>query len=135
MRIVLDTNVLVSGLLSPFGVCGEIVRMLTSGTFALCVDSRILLEYKEVVRRPKFQIDRSLVEIVLEYIESTAEIYPTVPLKHSLPHEDDAPFLEVALASRADFLVSGNLKHFPAQCRDGISVLSPQQFIQQFRHR
>ena len=41
MRIVLDTNVLVSGLLTPFGTCGDVVRMLTSGSFTLCVDARI----------------------------------------------------------------------------------------------
>ena len=41
MRIVLDTNVLISGMLTPFGVCGEIIRIFTSGGLTLCVDSRI----------------------------------------------------------------------------------------------
>ena len=57
MKIVLDTNVLVSGLLTPFGTCGAIVRMLTSDEFTLCVDSRILVEYDEVLHRPRFNID------------------------------------------------------------------------------
>ncbi len=129
MRVVLDTNVLVSGLLSPFGACGEIVRMLTSGAFVLCVDSRILLEYDEVLRRPKFRIDQSRVDILMEYIGNVAQVYATVPLDHPLPDQDDRPFLEVALASSASFLVSGNLKHFPTRQRAGVSVFSPKMFL------
>lgn len=53
MRIVLDTNVLVAGLLSPFGPCGEIVRMVSSGEPALCFDARILSEVNDVLKRPK----------------------------------------------------------------------------------
>ena len=54
MKIVLDTNVLAAGLLSPFGPCGEIVRMVSSGELTLSFDARILMEYEEVLARPKF---------------------------------------------------------------------------------
>jgi uncharacterized protein len=135
MRVVLDTNVLVSGLLSPHGTCGEIVRMLTSGALVLCVDSRVLLEYDEVLRRPKFRIDPSRADILMEYIGNAAQMYAPVPLNHPLPDQDDGPFLEVALASGASFLVSGNLKHFPIRRRAGVSVLSPKMFLDQYRKR
>jgi predicted nucleic acid-binding protein len=46
MRIVLDTNVHVSGLLSPFGPPAQIVRLVASGTIVLCHDARILAEWK-----------------------------------------------------------------------------------------
>ena len=60
MKIVLDTNVLVAGLLSPFGPCAQIVRMVSSGDLTLYFDARILSEYSEVLRRSKFrfQIDK-----------------------------------------------------------------------------
>jgi predicted nucleic acid-binding protein len=45
MDIVIDTNVLVAGLLSPFGACGEIVRMVSAGKLTLSFDARILSEY------------------------------------------------------------------------------------------
>ena len=61
MNIVLDTNVLVAGLLSPFGACGDIVRMISSGNLTLCVDARILSEYHEALRRPKFQFPMGIV--------------------------------------------------------------------------
>jgi len=135
MRIVLDTNVLVSGLLTAFGTCGEIVRMLTSTEVVLCVDARILLEYDDVLHRPKFGIDQHTVDTVMEYIENASEVHPTAPLDRPLPDEDDSPFLEVALASGADCLVTGNLRHFPKRCRAGVQVLSPKEFLDDFRER
>ena len=129
MRIVMDTNVLVSGMLTPFGVCGEIVRMLTSNNIALCVDSRMLFEYEDVLRRPHFQIEHSMIDIVLKYIENTSETHGTTPLSKSLPDPDDNLFLEVAISANADCLVTGNLKHFPSRLRCGVAVLSPREFL------
>lgn len=54
MRIVLDTNVLLSGLLSPSGPPGNIVRLITTGTVRVCYDARILVDYRQVLLRPAF---------------------------------------------------------------------------------
>ena len=135
MRIVLDTNVLVAGMLTPFGTCGEIVRMLTSGDITLCVDARVLFEYQDVLRRPEFGIDAGKIGVVMEYVKSTSESSPTSPLPQSLPDPDDEPFLEIALSASADCLVTGNPKHFPANYRSGLKVLSPRQFIELFKKR
>ena len=136
MRIVLDTNVLVSGLLTPFGKCGEIVRMLTSDEIILCVDARILVEYAEVLHRPQFKIDTHKADVVLDYIHASAESHATTPLDHALPDATDNPLLEVAIASGVECLVTGNLKHFPVRCRAGLRVLSPAEFLDFFRmHR
>lgn len=132
VRIILDTNVLVSGLLSPFGTCGEIARMLTSRDLTLCVDARIVLEYEEVLSRPKLAMDTAKVDSLMEYINHSALFFPTVPLDQPLPDPDDTPFLEVAVAAGADCLVTGNLKHYPKSCRAGIPVLSPAQFLKYF---
>ena len=135
MRIVLDTNVVVSGLLTPFGTCGEIVRMLTSGDIVLCTDARILLEYDDVLRRPKFDIHPHKVDMVMEYIKNSSEVHAASPLDKPLPDEDESPFLEVAVSSNAYCLVTGNLKHFPKRCRAGVRVFSPRQFLDDFRER
>ncbi|OGV66056.1 MAG: putative toxin-antitoxin system toxin component, PIN family [Lentisphaerae bacterium RIFOXYB12_FULL_65_16] len=135
MRIVLDTNVLVSGLLSPFGTCGEIVRMLTSGVFTPCVDARIMLEYDEVLRRPSFKIDPRRIDRLIAYLESTAEVHAPLPLPVQLPDRDDTPFLEVASVARVDCLGTGNLRHFPAECRGGVRVASPGEFVAFFHQR
>jgi uncharacterized protein len=68
MNVVIDTNVLVAGLLAPFGACGEIVRMISSGELTLSFDARILSEYHEVLRRPKFHFEEEKVAALLDYI-------------------------------------------------------------------
>jgi putative PIN family toxin of toxin-antitoxin system len=57
MNIVLDTNVLISGLLTPFGPSGEIVRMIFADELTLCIGARILSEYSEVIHRPIFKAE------------------------------------------------------------------------------
>lgn len=133
MRVVLDTNVLVSGLLSPFGPPGEIVRMVSSGAVTLCFDARIFAEYDEVLARPRFGFDPDAVAALLDYVDFSGEVAASQPLATRLPDSDDEPFLEVALACGADFLVTGNLAHFPPESRSGVSVLSPAGFVNQVR--
>jgi len=133
MKIVLDTNALLAGLLTPFGPCAQIVRMVCSGELKLCLDARILSEYHEVLRRPKFRLDADKVAALLDYIEHSGELVASSPRVDSLPDPDDHPFLEVALAGRAACLVTGNLAHFPPKCRAGAQVLSPAEFLMFYR--
>lgn len=135
MRIVLDTNVLVSGLLSPFGPPGEIVRMVSSGAVALYLDARIFAEYDDVLARPRFGFDSDSVAALLAYIDFRSEVIASEPLEQRLPDPDAEPFLEVAAACGADCLVTGNLAHFPPDVRAGVTVLSPAQFMDGMRAR
>jgi putative PIN family toxin of toxin-antitoxin system len=129
MNIVLDANVLVAGLLTPFGVCGEIARMVSSGELTLSFDARILSEYDEVLHRPKFKFAEEKIATLLDYITYQGRTTATSPLKNSLPDPDDEPFLEVAIASRAACLVTGNQGHYTAGLCGKVKVLSPKEFI------
>lgn len=129
MNIVLDTNVLVSGLLTPFGPCGEIVRMVSSGEVTLSLDARILIEYQEVLDRPKFKFDKDKVAALLDHIEHRGVTVASSPLRQPLPDIDDEPFLEVAIAARAICIVTGNQVHFPTELCQGVMVLSPSDFL------
>jgi putative PIN family toxin of toxin-antitoxin system len=135
VNVVLDTNVLVSGLLSPFSPCAEVVRMLAAGELRLCLDARLLTEYRQVLQRPRFQFDRELVADLLDHASHTGTIVSGLPLARSLPDPDDSPFLEVALAGRAACLVTGNLRHFPAPLTAGMLVLSPRDFPDWYRQQ
>ncbi|HAD03821.1 MAG: putative toxin-antitoxin system toxin component, PIN family [Desulfuromonadales bacterium GWD2_61_12] len=135
MKIVLDTNVLVAGLLSPFGPCGEIVRMVSSAELTLAVDARILIEYRDVLARPKFKFDQDKVEALLDHIEHRGTTVAASPLSQSLPDRDDEPFLEVAIAARSICLVTGNQVHFPTELCQGVMVLSPAQFLLFYKQR
>lgn len=129
MNIVIDTNVLVAGLLSPFGACGEIVRLISSGELTLYFDARILSEYNEVLHRPKFKFEEEKVAAILDYIVYRGQAVAPSPMTNSLPDPDDEPFLETALAGNAACLVTGNQSHFPAELCQGIKVLSPKEFL------
>ncbi len=133
MRIVLDTNVLVSGLLQALGPSGQIVRLVASGELVLCFDPRILAEYREVLLREEFSFEPERVAALMEQIRAEGLPVAARPLAIRLPDPDDEPFLEVALAGDARCLVTGNLKHYPGDARQGVEVLPPRAFIEQYR--
>ena len=133
MKIVLDTNVLVAGLLSPFGPCGEVVRMVSSGELTLCIDARILSEYSEVLHRSKLRFEKDKVAALIDYIEYRGQTVASSPLSKPLPDPDDEPFLEAALSGGIEYLVTGNHAHFPSDPCRGIKVLSPSDFLKHYR--
>ena len=95
MRVVLDTNVLVSGLLTPFGPSGELIRMISAGVLTLRYDSRILSEYHEVLHRTKFQFDKANLDIRLAYVKHSGRLVPADPLGKRLPDPDESLFLKL----------------------------------------
>ena len=133
MKIVLDANVLVSGLLSPFGPPAQIVRSVASGAIELYYDARILAEYSDVLLRPHFPFDAPRVAALLEAVRAYGHPVAAVPLTPRLNDPADEPFLEIALTANARCLVTGNLRHFPPSRRQGISVLSPAEFLNLLR--
>jgi putative PIN family toxin of toxin-antitoxin system len=133
MKVVLDTNVLVSGLLTPFGPSGEIVRILFSGELVLHLDARILSEYQDVINRPKFMFNKDQIAILVDFIKHYAQFMSSSPLKNRLPDPDDEPFLEVAIAGKVKSLITGNTAHYPVPLREGIDIHSPSKFIEFYR--
>jgi len=132
VKIVLDKNVLVSGLLSPFGAPGEIVKMAASGILGVCYDARIISEYRLVLQREKFGFDFVKINIFMEQIKLDGELIITEPLRFNLPDKDDEPFLEVAIAAGVNYLITGNKKHFPSKV-GVVEILSPSEFIEKYR--
>ena len=128
-RAVFDTNVIVSGFLSPDGPPGRIVEWLRCGAVIAVLDDRIFVEYSEVLVRPALGLPVGEVEIVLAAIRAKSfwvEAAGTLP-KQQLPDSDDAPFLECARTAEVP-LVTGNTRHFPKSVTGKISVLTPAQF-------
>jgi predicted nucleic acid-binding protein len=129
-RAVFDTNVVVSGFLSPGGAPGRIVEWLRSGDVQAVLDDRIAAEYAEVLTRPLFQLPAVEVNIVLAAIRQRAfwiEVAAGQVLK-GLPDPSDAPFLECAQAAGVP-LVTGNIRHFPKSVARDVAVLTPAQFV------
>ena len=129
MKIVLDTNVLVSGILSPNGPPAAVLRALLTERVTLCFDERIVSEYRDVLTRTRFAFDRELVEELIGFLESAGSPTLATPLAVTLPDPWDQMFVEVAVSSNADCLVTGNLRHFPEPARAGVRVVSPREFL------
>jgi uncharacterized protein len=133
VKIVLDTNVLISGILNPSGPPGRIVDFLRNGFLQLVIDDRIFSEYADVLRRKYFlrYFEESEREDVIEYISKNSYYTSTRVVVHNMPDEGDVPFLEIALSENVP-LVTGNLKHYPKRLTKGCMVLSPKQFINKY---
>lgn len=130
MKIVLDTNVLVSGMLNPHGAPGRIVDLLRSGTLTLVVDDRILAEYREVLERKRFEryFSRSTRQDVVEFLRGESHCIACSVVVETLPDRGDTPFLETALTEEVP-LITGNTKQCPPKLRRGCVVLSPGEFL------
>ena len=125
----LDTNVLVSALVTPEGTCARILTAITSGKIAIILDERIITEYATVLSRPKLHLDPNEVELVLHQLAGVAEWVSAPPAGIHLPDETDVKFVEVALAAAGNCVVTGNARHFPAKACRGVRILTPAQFL------
>lgn len=128
---VFDTNVLVSGTLSPHGAPGRLVDALRQGLVRPVVDDRIWDEYEDVLRRPAFGFAPADVTLFLAHLRTHALHAPSAPgqaLAGKLPDPSDAPFLECAAALGVP-LVTGNLKHFPVSAAAGVEIVSPALYL------
>lgn len=132
MNVVIDTNVIVSALLNPFGQPAEVLKLFLTGDIKLLYDQRILSEYNDVLKRPKFKFNTENIEILLDEIQLLGQSVLSIPLKEALPDINDNMFLEVALSGKSNFIITGNLVHFPPERCEGVKVLSPGDFIKHY---
>lgn len=127
---VFDTNVIVSGMLSPEGPPGRIVDWLVGADIRAVVDDRIMAEYEHVLHYPRLQLRETEVDIVMERIFRQgihATVLPQVA-GIQLPHKNDAPFAECAVTAEVP-LVTGNIRHFPLEKVHPVPVLSPAEYV------
>lgn len=129
MQVVLDTNVVVSAVLSPAGPPGRLLDLVTDGQLQLIAEPRIIQEYRHVLLRPRFELPAAAVHRLIDNLEDLALVVTVGRWPHELPDPDDAVFLATAEAAQA-LLVSGNLRHFPAAKRGGVEVLTPRQLTE-----
>ena len=132
MIIVLDTNVIVSGILRPYSKAASILRLAATGAITLAYDLRIFSEYRDVLNRSKFAFAKEDIDAFLDQVEKEGVVVSVMPLKFRLPDPEDESFLEVALAGKAKAIVTGNKRHFPKKECEGTRILSPAEFLEAF---
>jgi putative PIN family toxin of toxin-antitoxin system len=132
VRLVLDTNVVVSGLMRERGNPAAVVNaVLDDATIVLLWDERILDEYGDVLARPRLGIDPAKVRVLLDRARYAGERVAALRYEGAMTDEDDRAFVEVAITGRADILVTGNRKHFPADeaLPSWLRIVSPRQLV------
>jgi len=128
IRVVLDTNIIVSALLQPLGPPAQVFGLATAGSIQLCVSGSVYAEYEEVIGRPRFQRSEDVIAGALHTIrEKGLWVRPTEAVRACSDPDDDI-FLECAQAAQADYLVTGNLKHFPASW-SGTQIVTARQLL------
>ena len=129
IRVVLDTNILVSALLQPQGVPARTFLISLAGiTAQLCVSGDIYAEYEEVIRRPKFKRSEAVIEQALRAIRQNGFwVKPSEKVRASFDPDDDI-FLECSQAAHAHYLVTGNVRDFPVKWVE-TQIVTPRQFL------
>ncbi len=130
MLVVVDTNVLISALITPFGNSARILDMILGGELHLLYDDRILSEYRDVLLRPKFSFEEKDVDALLAVIEGEGLKVMSTPADYPHVDKDDIPFIEVALAGNSEALITGNKRHFKGK---SLNIMSPDEFLEFWR--
>ncbi len=128
IRAVIDTNVLVSGMLSGDGPPGAVLGLALRGLVMPVFNGPTLAEYDRMLHLPRFGFAASDIRSIVEAIENIGLGTQEGAWPEALPDRDDEKFLVAATAGDA-VLITGNLRDFPASARRHVVVLSPRQFL------
>lgn len=128
MKVVLDCNVLIAAGLKD-GVCREVIFEVVS-KHTNYVSDEILVEYREVINREKFIKFSDYLTTLLKIVcENSKWLAPANKINQRLPDQSDAIYLELAIAAKAKYLITGNIKHFPDRQYSGTSIIPPSEFL------
>ena len=127
-RVVLDTNILVSGLLG--GTATEVIKRWRAGAFTLIVSAKIMAEYEAVLSRPRFKLPGWVVQELLGYMREHAEwVTPDREIREVTRDPSDNKFLEAAVSGQANWLVSGDNDLLDLGEFEGILVIPSWEFL------
>lgn len=131
LKAVVDTNVIVSALLKPYSNPALILSLITQKQLNLCLSTTIFNEYQQVLGYSKFkQLDQEKVKNFLAQLKNGAMIVaPMISINAIKNHPTDNRFLECAFTAKADFLITGNTKHFSFKTFHHINILTPSEFL------
>ena len=132
LKIVVDTNVIVSALLRSGSNPALVVSLIARKEIKLCLSADIFSEYQKVLDRPKFKwIDQKKVKKFLSQMkEESLWVEPKISVDVIKADPADNKFLECALQCGAEFIVTGNTKHFPSMKFKGSLILTPREFLE-----
>jgi putative PIN family toxin of toxin-antitoxin system len=131
-RVVLDTNVIVSGLRSRRGASFRVLSLVGSGSFEHYMSVALAFEYEDAVKRSGsgIRLPKSVVEDVLDFLCASAHQQEIHFLwRPTLRDPKDDMVLEVAVHGGCEAIVTYNVEDFRGSERFGVKVVRPQEFL------
>jgi uncharacterized protein len=128
VRVVLDTNILISACLQPGKLEAQTIQLALEDAFTVCVSSAVWAEYCDVLYRPKFGKQREQAATLLDALAKKALLVCPVETVTAASDPDDNRLLECAAAGAAHYLITGNRRHFPSLWRC-TQVLNTREFL------
>lgn len=134
LKIIVDTNVVVSAFLKPYSNPALILALIAQQEVNLCLSKNILTEYQEVFAYQKFKhLNQDKVKIFLTQIQRDALwIEPQLTVNILKDDPEDNKFLELALVAKANFLITGNTKHFFLKSFYHTRIVTPTEFLRYY---
>lgn len=128
LRLVIDTNVLIPAAIKPAGLQRTVLLLAITKPARFYVSRPILEEYSEVLSRPQPRIRKGLRQQLLQLIRNHSYTVVTSRRLEVASDPDDNIFLECADAARADYLITGNQRHFPRFWKK-TKIITSREFI------
>ena len=130
LKVVFDTNVIVSAALYEQSLPALLLSLGLEDKLNFFVSPALLNEYEAVLKRPRFKFEHKEITELLEKINQKAVmVTPKKELKILRTDESDNQILECALKAKADFIITGNRRHFPFEEFKGSKIVTPREFI------
>lgn len=129
--VVLDTNILVSGLIGK-GTSRQIQKMISGRGIVPFFSSPVYMEYEDVLRRPKFTRYLNFAHGAIEILDDVREFGKVIEPEehfHVCADPDDDKFIDIAVAGKVEYLITGNKRDFPPYSFRGVRIVSPSEFL------
>jgi len=134
LQLVLDTNVMISGLRSQRGAAYKLLQTLNNPRWQINVSTSLLLEYEDVLKRPGMVpgLSHQAIDIWLDGVCAIAARHSIFYLWRPLSNDPKDDFLlELAIRAQADFLITYNKRDLRAASLFGIALATPKEFLEQ----
>ena len=127
--VVIDTNVIVSGLLKAESQPAMVLNLAVSDRIRVLVDESVLSEYEAVLHREKFRFDPAAIGDLLTFLRYGSEHVVTTPSAKTTSDPGDQKFYDIAVSGAAAYLITGNRAHFPVEAW----IVTPREFVDRYR--
>ena len=137
MRIILDTNVLVSGLISHTGYPGRLLRVVQDGRVTLITSGYQIAELRDVLLRDNLRrlIHPTEADNLLHHMATAAVVIAELPKVALSPDPDDNAILATGIVGRADMIISGDKNDMLALgSAEGIPIVTPREGFERLAH-